>query len=157
MSMNMPTTDPSTGGQSELHTSADALLQSHGHRYTSARRRIVEVLRKISGPVTIPQLIAHDEQLTQSSTYRNLTILEESGVATRVVTPDDHARFELDEALTRHHHHLICTSCGEVQDFELPEALERSLDQELHRIGRNARFDVHRHSLDLLGHCADCS
>ena len=35
----------------------------------------------------------------------------------RIVTADEHARYELDEALTeRHHHHLVCSRCGVVLD-----------------------------------------
>lgn len=149
----MPTDEPA-----DLHRAAADMLRTQGHRYTSARRRLVEALRTAGGPLSMPQLIEFDDQLAQSSTYRNLTILEEAGVATRIVTSDDHARFELDETLTRrHHHHLICTVCGDVTDFELPGAIEGTLDRELDRAGRAAMFQIDSHRLDLLGTCARCA
>ncbi len=149
----MPTDDP----KPDTHQLAADSLKAHGHRYSSARRRIVEALLRIDGPVTIPQLVEADDSLALSSAYRNLSVLEESGVATRVVTPDDHARFELAERVTRrHHHHMICTDCGDVLDFELPESFEDSLDRELHQAGRSATFTIDRHHLDLLGTCSDC-
>ncbi len=150
----MPTDDQ----ESDTHKLAADSLKANGHRYSSARRRIVEALLTIDGPVTIPQLVEVGEGLALSSAYRNLAVLEESGVAARVVTPDDHARFELAERVTRrHHHHMICTSCGDVLDFELPETFEQSLDRELHRAGRSATFSIDRHHLDLLGTCSSCA
>ncbi|MEM9135185.1 MAG: transcriptional repressor [Actinomycetota bacterium] len=140
-----------------LHAAAIERLTAHGHRYTRARRRIVTLLDEASAPVTIPQLLDIDGDLAQSSTYRNVAILEEAGVATRILVADDHARYELDERVTkRHHHHLICVECGEVQDFELSMELERSLDEALERAGRSATFRVERHRLDALGSCESC-
>lgn len=148
----MPTEDVD-----HLHTAAGELLGAHGHRYTRARRRIVSLLEQAAAPVTIPQLLETDGDLAQSSTYRNVALLEEAGVAAKILVTDDHARYELDERVTkRHHHHLICVDCGEVQDFELSVDLERSLHNELEHAGRAATFKVDRHRLDALGNCGSC-
>lgn len=147
----------STDDTDRLHSSATELLRSRGHRYTGARQRIVAVLERADAPLTIPQLLELDGELTQSTAYRAVAILEEVGVATRIVIPDDHSRYELDERLTRrHHHHLICTDCGDVQDFELSDDLEGALEQELRQAGRVAAFKVSRHRLDALGSCGSC-
>lgn len=115
-------------------------------------------LHGASRPVTIPEIIEVDEGLAQSSVYRNLAILEEVGAVTRIVTHDDHARFELAEALTdHHHHHLICTTCSSVSDFELAPDAEAILEQALTRSGRSAQFRVDAHRLDLLGTCTNCA
>ena len=141
-----------------MHDAATELLAANGHRYTAARRIIVTALGRADAPLTIPQLLAADGRLVQSSTYRNVVILEEAGAVSRVVTPDDHARFELDERLTHHHHHhLICTDCGDVGDFELAAPVERLLQAEFGRAGRAATFRIERHRIDLLGTCATCS
>ncbi|MEM7341138.1 MAG: transcriptional repressor [Actinomycetota bacterium] len=140
-----------------IHSQAAELLRDGGHRYTAARRRIVAALIGAEGPITIPQLLTIADHLVQSSTYRNLSVLEEAGVVARVITREDHARYELDERLTRHHHHLICTDCGEVLDFELSPSLEASLDQELQRAGQAVMFRIEHHRLDLLGTCMGCS
>jgi Fe2+ or Zn2+ uptake regulation protein len=141
-----------------LHDDVATLLRSGDHRYTTGRRRVVGALHSSTGPVTIPQIIDLDEGLAQSSVYRNLAILEEVGAVTRIVTHDDHARFELAEALTdHHHHHLICTSCGSVSDFELAPDAEAMLEQALTRSGRSAKFHVEGHRLDLLGTCFSCT
>ena len=45
----------------------------------------------------------------------------------RVVGTDEFARWELAEDLTGHHHHLICASCGRVEDVPASAGLERSV------------------------------
>ena len=141
-----------------LHDGVAELLRAGDHRYTTGRRRVVSVLQASDGPVTIPQILDRDASLAQSSVYRNLAILEEVGAVTRIVTHDDHARYELAEALTdHHHHHLICSSCGSVSDVELSAQLERTIDEALHRTGQSYNFRVDAHRLDLVGACADCA
>ncbi len=140
-----------------LHDDVAALLRSGDHRYTTGRRAVVGALDAADGPVTIVELLALDSSLAQSSAYRNLTILEEVGAVTRIVTHDDHARFELAEALTdHHHHHLICTTCGSVTDFELAPDAEAALDTAFAKAARRTKFNVDGHRLDLLGTCAEC-
>ena len=141
-----------------LHDDVADLLSKGDHRYTSGRRQVVSALHLSDGPVTIPQILDIDGTLAQSSVYRNLAILEEVGAVERIVTHDDHARYELAEALTdHHHHHLICSNCGLVSDFELSAELEQTLDTALRRTGRSNGFRVDGHRLDLLGACTDCS
>jgi Fe2+ or Zn2+ uptake regulation protein len=119
---------------------------------------VIGALQRADGPVTIPEILQLDAELAQSSVYRNLAILEEVGAVTRIVTHDDHARFELAEALTdHHHHHLICTTCGSVSDFELNGDTESTLDRALGRVARGSKFRVEGHRLDLIGTCADCA
>lgn len=126
-------------------------------RYTSGRRAIVEGLSRADGPVTLPELLALMPELAQSSAYRNLALMEEAGVVRRLVHNNDHARYELAEALTEHHHHLICDSCGSVRDVQFDAKLERALDKSLDEAASAAGFTVGRHAIDVFGLCADCA
>lgn len=140
-----------------LHDDVAGLLGSGDHRYTTGRRQVIAALSEAEGPVTIPEILELDRDLAQSSVYRNLTILEEVGAVTRIVTHDDHARFELAETLTdHHHHHLICTNCGSVADFELTAATEKSLGRAFESAASSADFTIEGHRLDLIGTCGDC-
>ena len=65
-------------------------------------------------------MLAGKTGLPQSSIYRNLSVLEQAGVVRRVITEDEFARYELTEAFTEHHHHLICSNCGKVEDVTIP-------------------------------------
>src|SRR5438132_8531 len=75
-------------------------------------------------PSTVKELRARAPHLPQSSLYRKLAVLETSDVVRRFTRHGDHARFELDEDLTGHHHHLICSNCGAMTDVALPRTLE---------------------------------
>lgn len=140
----------------ELDDEITALLQRADQRYTKGRRALVAALRAAGQPVTILQILDAADGLAQSSVYRNLAVLEEVGVVTRIITNDEFARYELAESLTEHHHHLICSACGDVFDFSLGARTEASLDKALHRIADDAGFTVEAHRLDLVGTCARC-
>ncbi len=147
----MPTDIPT-----DLDDEIAVLLRRAEQRYTTGRRRLVAALHNGEGPLTLGQIMAAEPTLPQSSVYRNLTILEEVGIVTRIVTNGDFARYELAENLTEHHHHLICTNCGDVADFSLSGRVESTLDRALAESARTAGFTPTAHRLDLLGTCADC-
>ena len=142
----------------DIHGVAESRLRADGQRYTRNRRAIVESLEQTDGPLSLPQLLQRHGQLAQSSAYRNLSILEAVGVVHRIVASDGFARFELAQELTEHHHHhRICSSCGRVEDFTLPAALETSLEQALKRVAARSSFRVASHQLDLIGLCPACT
>ncbi|HYY08335.1 MAG TPA: transcriptional repressor [Actinomycetota bacterium] len=140
-----------------LHTTVEDRLRRVGQRYTASRRSLVEVLSVANGPLSIADLLAVTSEVPQSSAYRNLAVLEEADVVRRVITEDDFARFELDEGLTEHHHHLVCSNCGRVEDVEIPDTFERSIDRTLERLARDAGFATIGHRLDLIGKCRSCA
>lgn len=144
------------GVSSELHPVVSRRLERDGQRYTSGRRQLVELLSHTPHPVTIPEILAVDPTLPQSSVYRNLTVLERAGVVVKVITTGEWGCYELAEDLTGHHHHLICDSCGAVRDVDVPDHLERLLDTALTTVAEEQGFVLDRHRLDLVGRCADC-
>ena len=141
----------------DLHTTAAQRLRGAGLRYTASRRRVVAVLEQADRPLTIPEIMQHDDSLAQSSAYRNLNELISAGVVYRITVGDEFSHYELAEDLTSHHHHLVCTHCGLVQDFMPTDALETTLDGALAKVARTAGFQVQHHRLDLVGLCAGCA
>ena len=89
--------------------------------------------------------------------YRNLVVLEDADVVRRVVTHDEFARYELAEGLTEHHHHLVCSNCGRVEDLPASPGLERSVQAAVELAATKAGFRTEHHRLDLVGTCADCA
>jgi Fur family ferric uptake transcriptional regulator len=140
----------------DLHDVVGSRLRRLDQRYTHGRRALVDVLAGSGAPLAIPQLLECDRSLAQSSAYRNLAVLERAGVVHRVVATDEFSRYELAEELTEHHHHLICSACGDVRDFTVSTALEGELDRALARIAGDHGFAADHHRLDLVGTCATC-
>jgi len=139
-----------------VHQTADIRLREEGQRYTDQRRELVELLAN-EGPLSTPEVLRGRGGLKQSSVYRNLAVLEHAGVVRRVVTDEEFGRYELTEDLTGHHHHLICSSCGRVEDVTVPSQLEGTLDRTLDRLAKRAGFADVDHRLDLIGTCSDCA
>ena len=85
------------------------------------------------------------------SVYRTLELLAEIGLAERRAEVGGEASFLY--CSPRHHHHVICTSCGTVREIdaafcpgeETTRAVEAATD-----------FQIARHTLDFHGLCADC-
>jgi Fe2+ or Zn2+ uptake regulation protein len=141
----------------ELHQEVASRLATSGQRYTNTRRRLVEILARAGMPLALPDILRGRKNLPQSSAYRNLAELEAAGLIRRVASEDGFARYELAEELTGHHHHLMCSGCGRMQDLHIPASLERQLDRTLDALAREARFASVSHRLDLIGLCKVCA
>ncbi len=141
----------------ELHEITAERLAADGQRYTTNRQAIVRILSDAGKPLALSELLATGNGLAQSSVYRNLVVLEGAGVVRKVVATDEFARYELAEDLTEHHHHLLCSGCGAVEDFVLPARVEQSMEAALTTAARRSGFHGSHHRLDLVGLCADCA
>jgi len=88
-----------------------------------------------------------------ATVYRNLRQLEDSGAITRTAFPGEAALYEAASPSGPHmHHHLVCVSCGKVEDLEadLLDELERHVEQK-------KGFKVQDHRLQIFGVCAACA
>jgi Fe2+ or Zn2+ uptake regulation protein len=132
-------------------------LREINQRLTTNREAIIDVLSRAPRPLTIPEILAARRGLAQSSVYRNLVVLEQAGLVHRIVTSDEHARFELAEDLTGHHHHLICAACGLIEDVPTSAGLEKSVRVATTQIARTTGFRTQHHRVDLVGLCRDCA
>lgn len=140
-----------------FHEEVALRLRGARQRYSPNRRAIVDALTRAGQPLTIPEILEVDPELAMSSVYRNVAVLEQTGILHKIVTADEFARYELAEDLTEHHHHhLICAICGAVEDFTLAWALERSATEALKRVARKAGYTVRAHRLDVIGVCRRC-
>ncbi len=141
----------------QLHHQIHVRLKQADQVYTRGRQSIVEALVSAGSPVTIPELLGRAPNLTQSSAYRNLAMMEEAGIVRRLVHSTEHAHYELAEDLTEHHHHLICRQCGVIKDITLDKRLERTLDTAFARLATDAGFRPDHHDIDVFGTCGACA
>jgi Fur family transcriptional regulator, ferric uptake regulator len=146
-----------TASLDDLREVAATRLHNVGQRLTANREALVDTFSDALRPLTIPEILARRRGLAQSSVYRNLVVLEEAGIVHRVVGTDDFARWELAEDVAGHHHHLICASCGSVEDVPASAGLERSVAAAAAAITRATGFHTQRHRVDLVGLCKRCA
>lgn len=132
-------------------------LSAAEQRYTTKRQQLVEVLAAAERPLTISEILQAARGVPQSSAYRNLAVLTDAGVVRRVQGADENGRFELAEDLSgHHHHHLICTACGTVEDVAASPRLERALAEAGRAAADAVGFEVSEHRIDLVGRCITC-
>ncbi len=129
-------------------------LRDAGYKLTNARLTVLSALEGADGHITSTELLTRVNQLDASigraSVFRTLdlftqlnlirpTYIDSSVTPTYVLMPDGH------------HHHIICTNCNRVIEFENCglEALTHELEQKLH-------VHLTGHLLEFYGVCDDC-
>jgi Fur family zinc uptake transcriptional regulator len=149
---------------SDVHVEVSRRFVQHNQRYSSKRRAIVSMLETSDRPLTILEILQRSKsfkgtknEIAQSSLYRNLVVLEEVGAVQRVVSTDDNGRYELNEEILGHHHHMLCSVCGDVRDVTVPAQLEEELDNALTQLAKRLGFKLDQHRLDLIGRCKNCA
>ena len=149
---------------SEVHIEVARRFTKNDQRYSSKRRAIVALLKTSDRPLTISEILRRSKKfkdtkngIAQSSLYRNLVVLEEVGAVQKVISTDDNGRYELNEEILGHHHHMLCSKCGDVRDVIIPEQLEERLDATLTQIAKRSGFKLDQHRLDIIGRCKKCA
>jgi len=141
----------------DLHDLVSTQLRRARQRYTPGRRAIIASLATLRRPVTVTELTDGGAASSISSLYRNLSVLEQCGSVRRVVSSDDLTRYELSEALSEHHHHVVCSHCGTVADITLPPTVEDALAKASVLAQNLHGFRVDGHHIELVGACAACT
>ncbi|MCB2224815.1 MAG: transcriptional repressor [Actinobacteria bacterium] len=142
---------------STLDQTVAARLEAGGIRYTSARRAVVAALSRSVGPCSAAEL--YDEvggAVPLSSLYRTLNVLEEAGVLVPHFGARSVTRYELADWIAGHHHHVVCTVCGRVEDIDVPEHLEARVGEVVEALAGLVAFSPEDHTLEIEGRCSSC-
>ena len=144
--------------RSTLDRQVELRLLDNDIRFTKGRRAVVDAMSEASGPMSAAELSdLLGSAVPLSSLYRTLAILEEAGVAVHHLGGKGMTRYELAEWLTGHHHHLVCVVCGSVEDVEISDGEEETLQELVSEIGVKNDFEPTHHALEIEGRCSDCS
>ncbi len=109
------------------------------------------MLTKVHVPLTVGEIKKKVGRTVHTATiYRALSDLVESGVIRRV---DIHARSARYESNADHHHHIVCTECGLIEDVHTePKGLDARV------LANSKRFKgITSHSLEFFGVCKGCA
>ena len=128
------------------------LLQAAGLRATSQRLVVLDALDGRHGAVSAQEL--HAELRSQgrspglATIYRTLQALAEAHAVDSFVREG-----ELSYRLcgTKHHHHLVCESCGSVEEVGAEQ-----VESWIKAVARRRGFSVTGHTVDVFGACRDC-
>jgi Fur family ferric uptake transcriptional regulator len=129
------------------------ILRKSGHKATPSRLAILEVFQKAKEPLSAQGIIGLlSRNVDQATIYRTLKSLKEKGIIKQIDLRHNHAHYELTDIAD--HHHLICLSCGKIENVEHHnvEAMERTILQ-------NAKHfaEIKQHTLEFYGICKACA
>lgn len=131
-------------------------LKSSGLKATLPRIKILEVFQKadqrhMTAEDVFKALLKEDADIGLATVYRVLMQFEQAGLLTRSHFESGKSVFELNEG--QHHDHLVCLTCGRVEEFYDPEIEKRQRE-----IAEARGFALQEHALSLYGTCSktDC-
>ena len=138
------------------HTTHADELKNSGLKATLPRIKILEVFqrsaqRHMTAEDVYKALLAEGADVGLATVYRVLMQFEQAGLLTRGNFESGKAVFELNQG--QHHDHLVCLTCGRVEEFFDPQ-----IEQRQRAVAAERGFQLQEHSLALYASCtkADC-
>jgi Fur family ferric uptake transcriptional regulator len=131
-------------------------IKNSGLKATLPRIKILEIfqkseLRHLTAEDVYKTLLIEGADIGLATVYRVLTQFEQAGLLSRNHFETGKAVFELNEG--RHHDHLVCLTCGRVEEF-----FDAQIEERQHAIAKERGFALQEHSLALYASCikTDC-
>jgi Fur family transcriptional regulator, ferric uptake regulator len=126
-------------------------LKSSGLKATLPRIKILEVFqhterRHMTAEDVYKALLTEGSDIGLATVYRVLMQFEQAGLLTRSNFESGKSVFELNEG--QHHDHLVCLTCGRVEEFFDPEIEKRQ-----RAVAEGRGFELQEHSLALYARC----
>lgn len=129
-------------------------LRTAGHKLTHARITVMEVIEQLGGHVTsaavIDAVAQVDSTIGRASVFRTLELLTQVGI----IRPT-----YLESSMTPHyvmlpgghHHHIICTGCNRVIEFE-----DCGLSELENELQKRLNVKIIGHLLEFYALCEQC-
>jgi Fur family ferric uptake transcriptional regulator len=131
-------------------------LKSSGLKATLPRLKILGVFeraqrRHMTAEDVYRALMLDGADIGLATVYRVLMQFEQAGLLTRSNFESGKSVFELNEG--QHHDHLVCLTCGRVEEFFDPD-----IEQRQRAVAQARGFELQEHSLALYATCTrtDC-
>ncbi len=129
-------------------------LKKAGLKATVPRLKILEILeankdQHMRAEDVYKALLDSNEDIGLATVYRVLTQFEAAGLVARHHFEGGHSVFELDQG--EHHDHMLCISCGRVDEF-----VDDTIEERQRLIAKQAGYKITNHSLHIYGICPEC-
>ncbi len=126
-------------------------LKSSGFKATLPRIKILELFqqstqRHLTAEDVYKLLLAEGSDIGLATVYRVLMQFEQAGILARNHFEAGKAVFELNEG--KHHDHLVCVSCGRVEEF-----FDAEIEKRQQQIAAERGYKLHDHALSLYVVC----
>ena len=138
-------------------------LSDAGYKLTEPRRLVLHVMQQteahLSAEDVYVRALKSKPSIGLTTVYRTLDLFTDIGVAQRFDFGDGRARYELTNSAQKpgHHHHLVCTRCKNIIDYDnfAQEELEL-MNRTEKELSRNHDFKITHHIIHFYGVCQSC-
>lgn len=132
-------------------TQALSLLKEKGYKYTGKREQMLQIFstekRYISAKDVLETMQTDYPGLSFDTIYRNLSTFVELGIL-EMTELDGEKKFRFSCSTDKHHHHIICLTCGKTKHIHLCP-----MDQ----INEDTKdFAIVGHKFEIYGYCSEC-
>ncbi|MBI2056542.1 MAG: transcriptional repressor [Candidatus Sungbacteria bacterium] len=129
------------------------ILRRSGLKATHPRIALLNVIAESSAPVSAQEAAKRvGKKMDQATIYRAFNTLKSKKIIRQVDLRHNHAHYELFDY--DDHHHMICISCGKVEDISGCEV--ESMYSAFLRAARSFAT-IEQHSLEFYGVCKTCA
>jgi Fur family ferric uptake transcriptional regulator len=125
-------------------------LKSNGHRVTPSRRAALKAITASDDHFSVADVQQRVPGVGRATVFRTIKLLVDLDLLCRVLLEDGSLRYRLSRR-PAHHHHLVCSACGDVEDFA--DCDLAGLSKEL---SRRTAYEIRGHWLEMYGLCPDC-
>lgn len=134
--------------------SESSFLREHNLKVTPIRKAIFAVLNSSSRPCTVKDIVFAIQKNIKTvdvvTVYRTLHTLEQKNIVQTVNWGGEAVLYEL---VRGHHHHIVCTRCGDVENVFESKCVKMSLSI----LKSSKKFSsITKHSFELFGTCRAC-
>lgn len=130
----------------------NSLKTETGEKLTRQREAVLQVIREREDHPTANDIFAAARRrlpgISYATVYNSLRFLKEAGLVHEIKFGDSASRYDRE---TDRHDHALCSQCGKLVDFDLPQAAEL-----MRAAARRSKFKPESVHLTLKGVCPDC-
>ncbi len=135
-------------------------LRESGLKATLPRLKILELfqraehsapngVRHMSADDVYRHLLKENLEVGLATIYRVLMQFAEAKILLRRQFDGDRAVFEINAS--EHHDHMVCVSCGKVEEF-----FDKAIEERQMLLAKQHGFSLRDHSLSIYGLCKGC-
>jgi Fur family ferric uptake transcriptional regulator len=124
-------------------------IELRGHRVTTARRRVIEAVLSQPSHFTVEDVLRRTRRVGRATVFRTIRLLLDLNILCRVMLDGGSLHYRVS---TRgHHHHLVCTDCGRVEDFT-----KCDVEPLVRELAKAMDYEIGAHWLEVYGRCHAC-
>lgn len=124
-------------------------IELRGHRVTTARRRVIDAVLAQPSHFTVEDVLRRTRRVGRATVFRTIRLLLDLNILCRVMLDGGSLHYRVSSR--GHHHHLVCTECGRVEDFT-----KCDVEPLVRELAKAMDYEIDAHWLEVYGRCHAC-